>query len=121
MLVKRKYNIGDKVKIQTQNDKGLVWYDCEILDSTREQIYINGEYENHAHLTKTVDSKGKVKLDTAKALINIVTKKRVPKSNYLVTSAIRLTTDEEYKENLMCILDKRKNKKYINTNKGVRR
>ena len=46
MEIKRKYNIGDKVKIQTQNDKGLVWYDCEIIGSTREQIYINGEYEN---------------------------------------------------------------------------
>ena len=43
MLAKRKYNIGDKVKIQTQNDKGLVWYDCEIIGSTR---YINEEYEN---------------------------------------------------------------------------
>ena len=43
MLAKRKYNIGDEVKIQTQNDKGLVWYDCEIIGSTR---YINEEYEN---------------------------------------------------------------------------
>ena len=55
MLVKRKYNIGDKVKIQTQNDKGLVWYDCEIIDSTREQIYINREYENVYRL-QTIDN-----------------------------------------------------------------
>ena len=96
-------------------------FEVYITNSSLVIINTNGEYENHAHLTKTVDSRGKVKLDTAKALINIVTKKRVPKSNYLVTSAIRLTTDKEYKENLMCILDKRKNKKYINTNKGVRR
>lgn len=46
MLVKRKYNIGDKVKIQTQNDKGLVYYDCEIIDCERKQVYINGESEN---------------------------------------------------------------------------
>ena len=45
-MSERKYNIGDKVKIQTQNDKGLVWYDCEIIGSTRGQIYINGKYEN---------------------------------------------------------------------------
>lgn len=52
MLVKRKYNIGDKVKIQTQNYKGLVWYDCEIIDSTR---YINEEYENVYRL-QTIDT-----------------------------------------------------------------
>ena len=46
MKVKRKYNIGDKVKIQTQNDKGLVFFICEIIDCEREQVYINGEYEN---------------------------------------------------------------------------
>ena len=46
MKVKRKYNIGDKVKIQTQNDKGLVFFICEIIDCERKQVYINGEYEN---------------------------------------------------------------------------
>ena len=51
MLAKRKYNIGDKVKIQTQNDKGLVWYDCEIIGSTR---YINEKYENVYRL-QTID------------------------------------------------------------------
>lgn len=56
MEVKRKYNIGDKVKIQTQNDKGWVWYDCEIVDSERKQIYINGEYENIYKL-QTIDNK----------------------------------------------------------------
>ena len=52
MLVKTKYNIGDKVKIQTQNYKGLVWYDCEIIGSTR---YINEEYENVYRL-QTMDT-----------------------------------------------------------------
>ena len=46
MEIKRKYNIGDKVKIQTVNDNGWVWYDCIIIDSERKQIYINGDYEN---------------------------------------------------------------------------
>lgn len=44
--VKRKYNIGDKVKIQTANDDGIVYHDCEIIDCERKQVYINEEHEN---------------------------------------------------------------------------
>lgn len=40
-MSERKYNIGDKVKIQTQNDKGWVWYDCEIIDRERKQVHID--------------------------------------------------------------------------------
>ena len=96
-------------------------YEVYITNSSLVVINMSGEYENHAHLTKTVDSKGKIKLSTAKTLIDIVIKKKIPKSNYLVTSAMRLTTDEEYKNNLMKVLDRRKGKKYINSSKGVRR
>ena len=46
MKVKRKYNIGDKVKIQTTNDDIIVYYDCEIIGFQRKQVYINGEHEN---------------------------------------------------------------------------
>ena len=46
MLVKRKYNIGDKVKIQTTNDDIIVYYDCEVIGCERKQVYINGEFEN---------------------------------------------------------------------------
>ena len=56
MEVKRKYNIGDKVKIQTQNDKGWVWYDCEIIDSKRVQMYVNGGWETDYRL-RTIDNK----------------------------------------------------------------
>ena len=94
-------------------------FEVYITNSSIVIINTKGKYENHAHLTKVVDSAGKVKLTTTKALINIVIKKRVPKSNYLVTSAIRLTTDDEYRDNLIKILDKRKSKKYVN--KGVRK
>ena len=95
----------------------------EVYVTNRSLIVINsrGAYENHAHLTKTISSKGAVKIGTAKTLIDIVIKKKVPKSNYLVVSAIRLTTDEDYKDNLRVILEKRKSKKYINVNKGVRK
>ena len=56
MLAKRKYNIGDKVKIQTQNDKGLIYYDCEIIDCERKQVYINGESEN-VYKLRTINNK----------------------------------------------------------------
>ena len=103
-----------KILIYKQNE-----FEVYITNSSIVIINTKGKYENHSHLTKVVDSAGKVKLTTTKALINIVIKKRVPKSNYLVTSAIRLTTDDEYRDNLIKILDKRKSKKYVN--KGVRK
>lgn len=56
MEIKRKYNIGDKVKIQTQNDNGWVWYDCEIIDSKRVQMYINGGWETEYKL-RTINNK----------------------------------------------------------------
>ena len=56
MLVKRKYNIGDKVKIQTTNNNGIVYYDCEIIDCERKQIYVNGESEN-VYKLRTINNK----------------------------------------------------------------
>ena len=56
MEIKRKYNIGDKVKIQTQNDKGLIWYECEIIDSKRVQMYVNGGLETEYKL-RTINNK----------------------------------------------------------------
>ena len=56
MLVKRKYNIGDKVKIQTTNNDIIVYYDCEIIGFQRKQIYINGESEN-VYKLQTINSK----------------------------------------------------------------
>lgn len=95
----------------------------EVYNTEGSLVIVNtrGSYENHAHLTKITDYEGNIKLDAAKTLIEIVVKKRIPKSCYLITSAIRLTTDEEYKHSLKTALDKRKSKKYININKGVRR
>lgn len=95
----------------------------EVYNTEGSLVIVNtkGSYENHAHLTKIIDSKGNIKLDVAKTLIDIVIKKRIPKSCYLITSAIRLTTDEEYRYSLKTALDKRKSKKYVNVNKGARR
>lgn len=55
-MSERKYNIGDKVKIQTQNDDGIVYYDCEIIDSERVQMYVNGGLETEYKL-RTIDNK----------------------------------------------------------------
>lgn len=56
MEVKREYNIGDKVKIQTFNDTGIVYYDCEIVDSKRVQMYVNGGWETEYRL-RTINNK----------------------------------------------------------------
>lgn len=56
MEVKRKYNIGDKVKIQTVNDTGIVYYDCEIINSKRVQMYVNGGLETEYKL-RTINNK----------------------------------------------------------------
>lgn len=73
---------------------------------------VNGTYDNHAHVkTKR----------TAKALVNIMTKKQMPYSDYLRKSAIRITTDDKYKERILNKIEKDKSKqKYININKGVK-
>ena len=55
ILVKRKYNIGDKVKIQTTNNDIIVYYDCEIIGFQRKQVYINGESEN-VYKLQTINS-----------------------------------------------------------------
>ena len=56
MKVKRKYNIGDKVKIQTTNNDIIVYYDCEIIGYERKQVYINGKSEN-VYKLQTINSK----------------------------------------------------------------
>lgn len=49
-------------------------------------------------------------------------KKLVPKSSYLRNSALRISTDEKYKEKIEIKIEKDKQKKYyVNINKGVKR
>ena len=55
MLVKRKYNIGEQVKIQTQNDDGPICFVCTIMDSTRVQSFVNGDLETIYRL-QTINS-----------------------------------------------------------------
>lgn len=95
----------------------------EIYDTPGSLVVVNtkGKYRNHAHLSRHIDREGRLKLTIAKTLIDIVIKRKVPKSSYLLTSAIRLTTNEEYRANLESILEKRRAKKYVNVNKGARK
>jgi len=69
-------------------------------------INCKGDYNNHCHVDKK---------STAELLKRLVQNKRVPRSSYLRQSAIRLTTDTRYKENIKIKINKDKNKqKYTN-------
>ncbi|WP_252241512.1 hypothetical protein [Clostridium sp. ZBS18] len=71
---------------------------------------IKGIYENHGHFKK---------LDTCYLIIDLIKHKKIPKSKYLLGSAIRLTTDEKYKNTLELKRNKLKDN-YYNVNKGVK-
>lgn len=98
-------------------------HEFEVYNTEGSLVVVNtkGSYENHAHLTRCINSKGEIKLDVAKTLIDIMIKRKIPNSHYLITSAIRLTIDNTYKYSLETALAKRKSKKYVNINKGVRK
>lgn len=72
-----------------------------------------GKYKNHGHFRK---------FNTCLKMIQIMNKKLVPKSSYLRNSALRISTDEKYKEKIEIKIEKDKQKKYyVNINKGVKR
>lgn len=76
-------------------------------------VNTKGSYENHTHIKKR---------DTCKMLIDLVCRKRVPKSMYLRSSAKRISRDEKYIENINIKNEKDKNKqKYHNIQRGIRR
>lgn len=84
------------------------------LDNGQQRIIKNskGKEEHHAHF----DTKN---IDTIKTCIKLCDQKKVPRSNYILTACMRLTLDQEYKENLKRIRERR-NRKYVNVNKGVK-
>lgn len=71
---------------------------------------IKGKYKNHGHFKK---------LDTCYLIIDLIKNKKIPKSKYLLGSAIRLTTDEKYKNTLELKRNKLKDN-YYNVNKGIK-
>ena len=68
-------------------------------------IRLDGEYDNHSHVTT---------LNGCRLLISLIRQNRLPTSKYLQESARRLLTDEEYKTL------RQKKQRYVNVNKGVR-
>lgn len=77
-----------------------------------------GDYKNHTHI-RVKSRTGEKEYNTCKLLIGLIEHKRVPRSNYLLESAIRLTLDVEYKEELLKVQERRK-QIYFNNKKGVR-
>lgn len=78
----------------------------------------DGSYKNHTHI-KVKTRTGAKEYKTCKTLVYLIENKQVPRSNYLLQSAIRLTLDTEYKEHLLNVQQRRK-VKYFNSQKGVR-
>jgi hypothetical protein len=76
-----------------------------------------GSYSNHTHI-KVRSRTGEKEYKVCKTLVGLIENKRIPKSNYLLQSAIRLTLDEEYKEQLLEVQQRRK-QRYFNVNKGA--
>lgn len=76
-------------------------------------INMNGKYENHGHIKKA---------KTAKMLIRLMKKKRVPNSQYLRGTVLRVSLDDTYKSKVLHKIEKDKNRQYyININKGIKR
>lgn len=73
-----------------------------VYDLGDELLVVNtsGAYRNHAHLTKEYVNKGSLRLGVAKTLIDLVIKQKVPRSDYLKVSALRLTTSKTYRAKL---------------------
>lgn len=71
-----------------------------------------GEYKNHTHI-KVRSRTGEREYRICKWLIHMLDNELIPDSNYLLESAIRLTLNEQYKEQLLKVKDRRK-QKYLN-------
>jgi hypothetical protein len=87
----------------------------KILQNERDYVVVNtnGEHENHGHFKK---------LSTCYTIIKLIQKKTIPKSDYLLEAAKRITTDAKYKQTLELKQEKNKQRQYyFNSNKGVRK
>ncbi|AHM57402.1 hypothetical protein EAL2_c21210 [Peptoclostridium acidaminophilum DSM 3953] len=80
----------------------------KVLQTGRDYVVVNasGGYENHSHFESY---KGAV------TCIDLIKRRKVPKSSYLIKAAMRLTTDSDYRRDLERIGEKRLQKqRYIN-------
>jgi len=87
--------------------------DYKIIRTSKDYIVINtkGEHRHHSHVKKE---------STARLLIKLVTRKTMPRSDYLVEAARRITLDDKYRYELELKQNKDK-QRYINVNTGIRR
>ena len=86
-----------------------------ILEGEDDYIVKNnkGKYENHGHFKK---------VDTCYTLIRLMRKKAIPRSEYLLEAARRITTDAKYKQTLeLKQLKNKQRQRYFNPSKGVRK
>ena len=73
-------------------------------------INIKGEYDNHSHIKKE---------STCHLLIKLVKRKTLPRSNYLLEAARRISIDDKYIRDIEIKQSKEKHQ-YVNVNKGKR-
>ncbi len=80
----------------------------KVIEKDHEYIVIRvgGEYHQHGHIKKK---------QSVNLLLDLISKNRLPKSEFLQGTCRRLLTEEEY-----CRL-KPKKQMYYNSNRGVRR
>jgi hypothetical protein len=87
----------------------------KIRQNERDYIVVNtnGKYENHGLFKK---------LSTCYVIIRLLQRKIIPRSDYLVEAARRITTDAKYKQTLeLKQLKNKQRQRYFNPSKGVRK
>ena len=87
----------------------------KILQNERDYVVVNtnGKYENHGRFKK---------LSACYTIIRLIQRKIIPRSDYLLEAARRITTDSKYREVLTIKQKKNKQRQYyFNSNKGVRK
>lgn len=78
------------------------------------------DFDNfHTHINKKKKMKHKPKDSTCKMLIKLICNKKIPKSNYLRQSAMRISRDEKYIQNIQIKMEKDSQKpKFHKVNNG---
>ena len=100
----------------------VMWRDCMVdtdklniinCGSYMTVVNLNGNYENHCHIDT---------YDTALMFVRLVEKKRVPDSDHLRKSALRVSTNPKYIEKVNIKIAKDKDRtRYFNVNRGITR
>ena len=95
----------------------VIYFDGNYRIVERRYDYVlantKGKYENHGHFAKEKD---------CHKMIGIINKKQVPYGSYMREAALRISTDEKYKADILHKIEKDKNKpKLIRINKGLRK